>query len=88
MNKKIHKHIMFYLGEILIVGGAFSLLLLYKFGFAAKLMIVGIMLTSYIVLGLLHHKMNNDIKGKIVLEYILISLIIFALFLFTNITKL
>ncbi len=55
---------------------------------ALQFMMLIFVLMSYIVLGFIHHQLNHDLKGKIVIEYILISSIILVAFLFFNIGRL
>ena len=87
MFKSLSKHLPFYIIEILILGGGFALLLNIDINIQGQVVILSGMLMIYIMLGLIHHKINNDIKGRIVLEYILMSGLILALFLFLNITR-
>jgi hypothetical protein len=83
MNKE-YNHIFFYLFEILVIGGGFILLLSFPFTFSQQLLILASILFVYIVAGLIHHKQHFDIKTKVVLEYILISVLIMTLFVFLN----
>lgn len=88
MIKSFSKHVPFYIIEILILGAGFTLLSNMELVLQDQLVILFGMLAVYVMLGLIHHKINNDIKGRIVLEYILMSGLILALFLFLNITRL
>ena len=42
----------------------------------------------YAIMGIFHHKLHHTLRSKIVVEYILVSVLIFACFLFLNVTKL
>jgi hypothetical protein len=49
-----------------------------------QFIILVFVLTSYIVIGFLHHHLNHELKSKIVIEYVLISSLILSAFLFFN----
>ncbi len=49
-----------------------------------QFMILVFVLMSYIVIGFMHHQEDRDLRNKIVIEYILISSLILAAFLFFN----
>lgn len=80
-------HALLYLIEFLIIGGGFSLILAMPMPFYAQLFVISVILSLYIIIGLLHHRTHHDISIKVVLEYILVSALIFALFVFLNITR-
>jgi hypothetical protein len=80
-------HLLLYFIEFAIVGGGFALLLSFNFSLPLQLLILTFILGLYIVVGLIHHKTHRDINLKVVLEYILISALVFALFVFLNITR-
>jgi len=71
---------------ILILGG--SLILFFSFDFAIQIMLLVITLLFYITFGLLRHQAEHDLDTRVVIEYILISAIILASFIFLNITRL
>ena len=81
-------HISLYFIEFIIIGGGFTLLLSLSLPFYSQLGIIALMLVLYSVVGLLHHKTHRNITSKVVLEYTLISVLIFTLFIFLNIAKL
>lgn len=81
-------HMLLYLIEFLIIGMGFAFLLTFPMAFYSQLAAVTIILCVYVVIGLLHHRTHHDIGINVVLEYILISAIIFATFIFLNISKL
>lgn len=80
-------HGILYLVEFLIIGGGFALLLAGSLTMYYQLVVLGIILFLYVTIGLYHHNKHHDITMKIVLEYILISALIFALFVFLNISR-
>jgi len=82
------KHLMVYLIEFAIIGGGFALLLAVSFPIYQQLTVLAGILFLYILVGLAHHKMHRDFHVKVMLEYILISAIIFSLFIFLNISRL
>lgn len=81
------RHSYLYLIEFLIIGGGFAVMLALDLNFYTQLIMMVIILVLYVFLGLLHHGKHHDIHPKVVLEYILISVLIFALFIFINITR-
>ncbi len=80
-------HVLLYLIEFLIIGGGFALILTLSLPFYTQLVVICAILGLYITIGLLHHKTHRDISIKVVLEYILISTLIFALFVFLNTSR-
>ena len=85
--KKHPSHTLFYMLEIVIIVGTFAMILTMGFSIWTELIFLIGMLTSYTILGILHHRVHHDIKGKVVLEYILVSILILTLYLFLNITR-
>ncbi len=82
------KHSLLYIFEFCIIGGGFAFLLSYKLPIYNQLFILTIILLAYIVIGVVHHGKHHDIHPKVVLEYILVSALVFALFVFLNISRL
>lgn len=81
-------HGLLYVIEFLIIGSGFAFLLTMSLPFYTQLAVITIILSIYIVVGLLHHRTHHDISIKVVLEYILVSALVFALFVFLNIARL
>lgn len=81
------KHIALYAIEFLIIGGGFAILLSVNPPIYSQLLILGVILLLYCGIGLFHHAKHKDIRIKVVLEYILVSVLIFSLFIFLNIGK-
>lgn len=81
------KHTLLYLIEFGLIGGGFAILLSFKMTFYHQIMLLSLILITYIVIGIIHHNKHHDIHPKVVLEYILVSALIFALFVFLNIAR-
>lgn len=81
-------HGILYLTEFCVLGAGFSLILALNLHFSMQVFILLSILLLYCGIGLFHHSKHRDITTKVVLEYILISAILFALFIFLNISKL
>lgn len=73
MNKKQNKHIGYYFSllGLLVLG----FLLIYFASPNRQLQMLVFITTTlfYIILGIVHHKVNHDLTAKIVVEYILIG---------------
>ena len=74
--------------EFAIIGAGFSFLLIASMTIYYQLAILTGILAVYIGVGLFHHKTHHDIAMKVVLEYILVSALVFALFVFLNVSRL
>lgn len=85
--KNVKHHIALYIFEILILVSGFIIILNADLVFLTQFAILGIMLFFYTVVGLVRHTKDNDMHGKVVLEYISISLIIALLFFLVNISR-
>ncbi len=81
---KKNMHLNYYAIESLILGlGFFAVYLLSSSVFAQTIFVV-VLLFSYAVMGMIHHYLKHDINIKVVLEYVLISILVFSLFLFVR----
>lgn len=78
----------YYAIELVILVLGYALILFFSFDFSVQMMFMVIILLFYITFGLLRHQAERDLKTKVVIEYILISSIIFASFIFLNFTRL
>ncbi len=85
--RNVKHHITLYVIEIIILGSGFIIILNSEFNFWTQFFILGIMLFFYTIIGLLRHTKDNDMHGKVVLEYISVSVIIALLFLLVNISR-
>lgn len=77
-------HTAYYFIELFVLLFGFFLILAFSFQLYIQIGILGAVLLCYIVLGLLHHASSHNLHRKIIVEYILVSAIIFAAFLFLN----
>lgn len=84
----LKNHTLLYFIEFGIIGGGFAYLLSVKLPIYSQFLVLALLLIFYIVIGLLHHSKHRDINTKVVLEYILVSTLVFALFVFLNISRL
>ena len=84
---QIIPHQLYYLLELLALILGFILVFLLSTSFILQLLTMAIMLSLYTAIGILHHKIHHAFKRKVVVEYILVSAVIFAAFLFLNISK-
>ena len=55
---------------------------MFPFAGNTQVIAMGILVLAYALMGIIHHRLDHDIHPKIVLEYILIGSLVFALFLF------
>ncbi len=81
-------HTLLYFIEFVLIASGFAFLLAVKLPLYTQSWVIAVILISYMVLGLVHHGRDHDINAKVVLEYILVSALIFALFVFLNISRL
>ena len=77
----MRQHIQYYIIEACILGIGFFIV--YTFS-SSTTQIIGIsgLVLLYCIMGLIHHALDHDIHIKIVLEYIVISILIVSLFIF------
>lgn len=81
-------HQLYYVAELFVlIVGFFSIYLL-SFSFNLQKITLSIVLLFYVLMGSLHHALHHNLRVKIVVEYILVSILIFAVFLFLNAGKL
>lgn len=85
--KRHTSHIFFYILEVILILGTFLVILILGLSLWEEVALLGGMLLSYIVLGILHHRSHHDIKGRVVLEYLLVSILVLSMYLFLNITR-
>ncbi len=81
---KLEKHTNYYAAEALILGLGFLAVYLLSSSVFNQTILMVALLFSYAVMGLVHHSLKHDINVKVVLEYILISTLVFTLFLFVR----
>lgn len=80
-------HQFYYLLELAVLLSGFFLIYLFSFSFIFQLLTLILVLIFYSGLGILHHRLHHALAMRIVIEYILISLVIMASFLFINTGK-
>lgn len=80
-------HVIYYLIELIILASGFYYIYRVASSFQIQLIVLSLILIFYTIFGILHHEMHHSLYKKIVIEYVLISLIILALFVFLNIGK-
>ena len=80
-------HQLYYLLELTALFLGFFLVFLFSPNLILQFIIMFVMLSLYAIIGALHHRIHHTLRRRVMVEYILISLLIFAIFLFLNIDK-
>ena len=70
---KKHLHIGYYLSIIIMLFLGSLLVFAYRSDLQTQMIVVVMIGFFYVVLGLIHHRMQHDMHIKIVIEYILIA---------------
>lgn len=86
-KKAVFEHDVYYFVELLILVVGFFLISIFSSDLSLQFILLMFILLSYITLGFMHHKINHEFNEKIVLEYVSISALILAGFLFLNIGR-
>lgn len=76
------KHINYYILETTVLGVGFFAIYALSLSVQYQAFLIGGLVLLYSLMGIMHHKVQHDIHAKIVLEYILISVLVFSVFLF------
>lgn len=76
------RHINYYIFEAAILGLGFFAVYALSLPFTYQMFLIAGLVLLYSVMGIIHHSVKHDIHAKIVLEYILISALVFSIFLF------
>lgn len=76
-------HIQYYIFETIVLGLGFFISSSFDQVRSQTLGIIAVVLL-YAGMGLIHHKIDHDIHFKIVLEYVLISILIVSVFIFVQ----
>ena len=79
-------HQLYYLLELLALLLGFFIIF-FSSGFYFQILSLVVLLVLYTTIGLIHQKIHHYLRSKIVVEYILVSAVLFAAFLFLNISK-
>lgn len=87
-DKDLFHHHTFYFVELIVLLIGFFLMVLFSYDITLQFMILVLMLLFYIVMGFLHHKVNHYFNARIMVEYVLVSAVVLAAFLFLNFPRL
>lgn len=85
---KKYRHHIYYFLEFGVLLAGFILVSAFSYNIYLQLLFLGLTLVSYVMLGVIHHEIHHSMKIKIMVEYLLVSLIILAAFVFLNSTRL
>lgn len=77
-----HIHINYYIIETFILGIGFFLIHSFLPSYASQTNALALLLGIYVVMGVSHHVLEHDMKMKVMVEYILISVLVFFVFTF------
>jgi hypothetical protein len=72
MLKRISEHAIYYIALVIMLGLGFLL----AYNSTDRNLQIGVVIATtffYVLWGIIHHLMNHDLHGKIVLEYVLIG---------------
>lgn len=82
--KRQSRHILYYFLEALFLFFGFFAVSFFSYNFTLQLGLLTLLLGGYIALGFIHHAAQHDIRAKIMVEYVLVSLLILAVFIFLH----
>lgn len=88
IERKIFTHNKYYFFELFVLLFGFFLMSFVSYSIYLELATLTMTLIGYIILGLVHHFANHDLKRKIMIEYVLVGSIIFTAFIFLNASRL
>ena len=80
-------HGLYYLFELIVLLIGFFIIFLLSSNFYYQALTLALVLIFYSTLGILHHGLQHTLRRKIVIEYILISLVLLAVFIFLHVNK-
>lgn len=83
MQKKA-SHPVYYFAELFILVSGFILLSLLSVNKTLQVSLLVVLLIFYVFMGFVHHKIHHSLHLKVVIEYVLVSILIFSIFLFYN----
>jgi hypothetical protein len=78
-------HQAYYLVELTVLLAGFFIVYLLSYNPNIQRIILASVLIGYALIGIFHHKLHHTLRTKIVVEYFLISVLIFAFYLFLSI---
>lgn len=77
-----HLHINYYVIETFVLGIGFFLIHSFLPSYSMQSSALALLLGIYIVIGVSHHTLEHDMRTKVMVEYILVSILVFAVFAF------
>lgn len=77
----MQKHLNYYIIESFILGVGFFGVYMLSGSTQIQASLLALIIAIYVIMGVVHHRLNHDIHAKIVLEYIIIGTLVFAIFL-------
>ncbi|MGE5041841.1 MAG: hypothetical protein ACM3IJ_02975 [Candidatus Levyibacteriota bacterium] len=77
-----HIHLNYFIIETFILGIGFFLIYSLLPSYNPQAFALAMLLIIYSIMGVSHHILEHDMKPKIMIEYILISVLVFAVFTF------
>lgn len=83
MKETTLKHDLHYVVQFLILILGFSYILFFQDRIFYRLAVCGVTLILYCAIAFFHQKIHHSLDKKIVLEYVLMSLLLFAAFFFS-----
>lgn len=85
MNLAYKHHGFYYFAELLVLLTGFFCVFMLRGDPQIQQLTMIVVLVLYTLLGLVHHALHHDLRLKIVIEYTLVSILIFACFLLLKI---
>lgn len=80
-------HGLYYFLELVALAAGFCVVFMFSYSLFLQGLVLTLVLIFYSAFGAYHHHMHHNLDTKIMLEYILISLVILSIFVFLNIGK-
>ena len=77
----MQKHLNYYIVESFILGIGFFGVYMLSGSIDTQATLLAFLILVYVIMGVVHHRLNHDIHAKIVLEYIVIGTLVFSIFL-------
>lgn len=78
----MEKHLNYYIIETFILGIGFFGISMLSGSVQTQAMLMAAVVAVYMIMGIVHHQLKHDIHPKIVLEYVIIGALVFAIFVF------
>jgi len=77
-----HIHLNYYIIETFVLGVGFFLIHSFLPSYSIQSSALALLLLVYVIMGISHHTLEHDMKSKVMVEYILVSILVFAVFAF------